>query len=280
MNSVIELHAVGLALGGKDVLTDVSLRITKNDFFVIIGPNGAGKTSLLRIISGLQKKNRGDVHINGRELAAYSRRQLARLIATVPQQLQTDFPFTVVETVLMGRAPHLSLLRFEGKDDMEIAESAMQRTEIAHLAYRRLDQLSGGERQRVIIARALCQQPAIMLLDEPTASLDPAHQLKIMDLMERLRLEQNITILMVSHDLNLAAMYGTRLLLLKDGRAVQEGSPEEVLSPERLFRGYGCRMLVDKNPASHGPRVNLVPEKYGNTVQAFKRSNSSNSSNG
>lgn len=269
MNFVIELQEVCLALGGKDVLTDVSLRITKNDFFVVIGPNGAGKTSLLRIIGGLQKKNKGDVYINGKELAGYSRRRLARLIALVPQQLRTDFPFTVIETVLMGRAPHLSLLSFEGRNDMEIAESAMERTQIAHLAYRRLDQLSGGERQRVIIARALCQQPEIMLLDEPTASLDPAHQLKIMDLMERLRQERNITILMVSHDLNLAAMYGNHLLLLKDGRPLREGRPEEVLSPELLFHGYGCRMLVDENPASRGPRVNLVPEKYLKDVPTF-----------
>ena len=145
------------------------------------------------------------------------RRNWPARLALVPQQIDADFPFTVAETVLMGRYPHLGLLAVEGKRDLELAEQAMEFTEVIDLAGRRLGQLSGGERQRVIIARAICQQSKILLLDEPTASLDPAHQLRIMDLMERLRLREQITIIMVSHDLNLAATYADRLLLLKDG---------------------------------------------------------------
>ncbi len=262
MKSAVLLHNISLEVSGKEILRHVSLRIANNDFFVLIGPNGAGKTSLLRIIAGLQKKSGGEVYINGKKISGYSRRQLSRSIAMVPQQLSTDFPLTVIETVLMGRAPHLSLLSFEDEADMEIVEQAMELTQVKHLAKRRLDQLSGGERQRVIIARALCQQPEIMLLDEPTASLDPAHQLKIMDLMERLRREQGITIIMVSHDLNLAAMYGNRLLLLKDGVVVKVGLPAEVLNTAQLQDSYGCALLIDNNPIGRVPRVTVVPEKF------------------
>ena len=158
----------------------------------------------------------------------------------------------------MGRYPHLGLLAVEGKKDLELAEQAMEFTEVGHLADRRLGQLSGGERQRVIIARAICQQSKILLLDEPTASLDPAHQLRIMDLMERLRCEAKVTIVMVSHDLNLAASYADRLLLLKDGEVEKVGTPQQVLTGEQLSQSYGCTLLVDENPLLGKPRVSLV----------------------
>ena len=153
------------------------------------------------------------------------------------------------------------MLTIEGKRDLEIAREAMEFTDVLHLADRNLDQVSGGERQRVIIARAICQQPKIILLDEPTAALDPSHQLKIMDLMERLRRERNTTIVMVSHDLNLAAMYSHRLLLLKDGKIEKIGTPEEVLTEQQLTSSYSCTLFVDKNPLTHKPRINLIPQE-------------------
>ncbi len=180
----------------------------------------------------------------------------------VPQQAPTDFPFRVAETVLMGRSPHLRLWELEGEADHRLAAQAMEFTEVDHLARRRLDQLSGGERQRVFIARALCQQPRLLLLDEPTAALDPAHQVRILDLLERLRRLQGVTIVMISHNLNLAAMYGDRLLLLNQGRMSALGPPHKVLTFEILEKCYGCLMLVDENPLGRVPRVTPVPEKY------------------
>ena len=171
-------------------------------------------------------------------------------------------PFSVAETVLMGRSPHLGLLGIEGEKDYALAEEAMSFTGVNQFADRRLDQLSGGERQRVMIARAICQEPKIILLDEPTNALDPAHQLKIMDLMERFRQEKKTTVIMVSHDLNLAALYSDRLLLLKNGQVVVIGTPSEVFIPEFIEKSYECDMMIDVNPVGKVPRVMLVPEKF------------------
>ncbi|MBU0728553.1 MAG: ABC transporter ATP-binding protein, partial [Proteobacteria bacterium] len=215
--NALSVRNLSLHFGEKQVLRAMEFDVPAGEFFVIIGPNGSGKTTLLRAMAGLQKIESGTVRIQQKAISDYPRRDLARVMAVVPQNVPFDFPFTVAETVLMGRSPYLGLLGIERKRDYEIAEQAMEFTDIRHLAGRRLDQLSGGERQRVIIAKAICQEPDIILLDEPTASLDPAHQINVMDLMQRFRRERNTTIVMVSHDLNLAAMYGDRLLLLKDG---------------------------------------------------------------
>jgi iron complex transport system ATP-binding protein len=239
--------------------------VSTGEFFVIIGPNGAGKTSLLKILSGLHKAQEGSVIIKGKYISDYTRRNLSKILAIVPQQIEVGFPFTVVDTVIMGRTPHLGILGMESKNDYRIAEEAMRFTEVDHLADRKLFQLSGGELQRVIIARAICQQPEIILLDEPTTALDPAHQLKIMDLMERFRKQYNTTIIMVSHDLNLASMYGDRLLLLKEGRVVKTGDPKTVLNKSLLEESYGCQMMVDENPLGQVARVTPVPHKYSDS---------------
>lgn len=259
--SLIDIQGISLQYDSLPVIKRVSVQVEQGEFFVIIGPNGAGKTSLLKALSGLHPLVEGDIQIRQRSIGDYSRKELARTLALVPQQINADFPFTVAETVLMGRYPHLGLLAVEGKKDLQLAAQAMEFTEINHLAGRRLGQLSGGERQRVIIARAICQQSEILLLDEPTASLDPAHQLRIMDLMERLRHREQITIVMVSHDLNLASSYADRLLLLKDGEVEKIGTPWQVLTREQLSKSYGCTLLVDENPLLGTPRVSLVSEK-------------------
>jgi iron complex transport system ATP-binding protein len=259
--SMIDIRGVSLQYGDRQVIKNVSVQIEQGEFFVIIGPNGAGKTTLLKALSGLHPLEEGDIHVHQRPISDYAKKELARTLALVPQQINADFPFTVAETVLMGRYPHLGLLAVEGKKDLALAEQAMEFTEVIHLAGRRLGQLSGGERQRVIIARAICQQSKILLLDEPTASLDPAHQLRIMDLMERLRREVQVTIVMVSHDLNLASSYADRLLLLKDGEVENVGTPQQVLTGEQLSQSYGCTLLVDENPLIGKPRVSLVSER-------------------
>jgi iron complex transport system ATP-binding protein len=262
MTAAVAVSNLNLFFSDKQILRDLTFQVKAGGFFIIIGPNGSGKTTLLRAMAGLQKTASGSIGIFDRSLTEYSRRELARVIAVVPQHIPMDFPFKVAETVLMGRTPHLGLAALERKEDFRLADEAMQFTDIAHLVERRLDQLSGGERQRVVIARALCQQPQIILLDEPTAALDPAHQMKIMDLMERLRHERNTAVIMVSHDLNLAAMYGEQLLLLKEGGIESVGSPHEVLNRQLLERIYGCSMQVDSNPLGNMPRVLPVPEKY------------------
>lgn len=256
---VVEVEKLSLHRSGTIVLHHVSLQVEEGAFYMIIGPNGAGKTTLLKAMAGLLRPQSGAISILAKELTSYSSRALAQVLAMVPQHVALDFPFSVAETVLMGRSPHLGLLALEGKDDHELAQQAMAFTDVAHLAQRRLDEVSGGERQRVTIARAICQQPKIILLDEPTASLDPAHQLKIMDLLARLR-GQGVTVIMVSHDLNLAGSYATHLLLLKEGRVVQVGTPQQVLSQEVLCESYGCSLLVDENPISGRPRITLMPE--------------------
>ena len=260
MNAVALQHT-SLSYNDSKIIDDVSFSAAVGEFFMIIGPNGAGKSSLLKLIAGIETLHAGRIEILGRPKTAYSTRDLARVIGLVAQQAPVDFPFTVLETVLMGRSPHLGLLGFEGERDYLLAEEAMIFTGVEHFAERRLDQLSGGERQRVMIARAICQEPTIILLDEPTAALDPAHQLKIMDLMERFRQEKNTTVIMVSHDLNLASLYADRLLLLKGGRVVTIGTPAEVFVRKFIETSYECEMLIDENPLGKVPRVTLIPEK-------------------
>lgn len=259
---VVTVDQLTLAYQRQAILSEVSFAVAAGEFFLIIGPNGSGKTSLLKTIAGLLTPAAGRVEVFGRCPREQNRRRFARRVAVVPQQAPADFPFRVAETVLMGRSPHLRLWEMENQKDRRLAAEVMEFTEISHLAHRRLDQLSGGERQRVFIARALCQQPSLLLLDEPTAALDPAHQIRILDLMERLRRQREVTIIMVSHDLNLAAMYGDRLLMLGDGQMAGLGTPREVLTYDRLEKTYGCLMLVDENPLGRVPRVIPVPEKF------------------
>ncbi len=261
MSFAISVHNVSYNYGQTPILQDISFDIPKGSFYIIIGPNGSGKTTLMKIMAGTAKLKKGRVKIMGRPMKDYSRAEIARTIAFVPQNIPDDFSFTVREIVLMGRSPHQGVLGLERKKDSEILARAMKFTGIDHLAKRKTDRLSGGERQRAFIARAICQEPEIILLDEPTAALDLAHQIRIMDLMEKLKNEKGVTIVMVSHDVNLAAMYGDFLLLLKDGRIVSRGATDEVLRFETLEKAYGCTLLVDKSPLGNFPRVTPVPCK-------------------
>jgi len=236
--------------------------VATGNFFIIIGPNGSGKTTLLKVMAGILKSQTDQLEILNRPVDHYSRKALARTIAFVPQMIPVDFPFSVTEIVLMGRSPYLGILGLEQEKDLEIAKQALTFTGVEHLAHRKLDQLSGGEQQRVFVAKAICQEPEIILLDEPTASLDLAHQVRLMDLMEKLKNERGITVVMVSHDVNLAAMYGDQLLLLNKGEIIRLGNPKEVLTFQTLEEVYGCTLLVDESPLGNSPRVTPVPRKY------------------
>jgi iron complex transport system ATP-binding protein len=262
MNMAIVANNLSHSFGEDLILRNVSFQVPKRDFFIIIGPNGSGKTTLMKIIAGILTSQNSKLKILNRSINQYHRKTLARIIAFVPQMLFVDFPFTVTEIVLMGRSPYLGMLGLEEKKDMEIARKAIAFTGLENLAHRKLDQLSGGEQQRVFIAKAICQEPDIILLDEPTASLDLAYQVRIMDLMEQLKTEKGITVVMVSHDVNLAAMYADHLLLLHKGQVLCQGLPDEVITYQTLEEAYGCTLLVDESPLGKSPRVTLVPGKY------------------
>ena len=262
MNPTIKISNLSHSFGKHAVLGNISFGVEKGDFFIIIGPNGSGKTTLMKLMAGILKPQSGRIEILGRLHRSYTPKALARTVAFVPQRLPVNLPFTVGEAVLLGRAPYQGALGIEHEEDLGIAEQAMQFTEVAHLSGSTLGQLSGGEQQRVFIARAICQQPDIMLLDEPTASLDLAHQVKVMDLMEKLKGEKAITVIMVSHDVNLAAMYSNQVLLLKEGEISSMGLPSDVLSFQKLEETYGCKLLVDESPLGGFPRVTLVPGRY------------------
>lgn len=250
------------AYDGSPVLNRLSFTVNQGEFFIVIGPNGSGKTTLMKMIAGLIRPQTGDIAINGKSIRKYRRKALARRIAFVPQQIPMDFPFVVEDMVLFGRSPHLGTFGLTSAEDVRHARQAMAFTEVAHLSRRRLNQLSGGECQRVFIARAICQNPEIMILDEPTASLDIAHQLRIMDMMEKMKKEKDITVIMVSHDVNLAAMYADTLMLIHRGEKVRVGTPSEVLTYSTLEQAYGCPLLVDESPLDRMPRVTPVPGRY------------------
>ncbi|MDA8305340.1 MAG: ABC transporter ATP-binding protein [Deltaproteobacteria bacterium] len=262
MRQAVAVHDLSISYGKRPILRDVAFSVAEGEYFVIIGPNGSGKTTLVKVISGSLKPQTGRVEIVGRSIEAIARRELARAVALVPQHAPVDVPFTTAEVVLMGRSPHLGLLSIESREDMEIVEQSMRFTNVEHLARSRLDQLSAGERQRVLIARAVCQRAGTIVLDEPTASLDIAHQMHIMDLMEKLRREQGVTVIMVSHDLNLAAMYANRILLLNHGKVARIGTADEVFQPGVIEPAYGCSLLIDRNPLREVPRLTPVPGEF------------------
>ena len=221
----------------------------------VLGPNSAGKTTLIRLLTRVLAPDAGGILLEGRPLPHWRPAELARRVAVVPQGAPPEFPFTVEELVLMGRYPHAPERYFESPADRESARAAMQATSVLELAAQRLDSLSGGERQRAAVARALAQEPRLLVLDEPTAHLDLRYQAETAALLRRLNRERGVTILLVSHDLNLAAEVCDRLLLLAAGRQVAVGAPEAVLSETLLAAAFGCEVTVEKHPATRRPVV-------------------------
>jgi iron complex transport system ATP-binding protein len=241
--TAISLDGVTVTLGGRQVVREVSADVEAGEWVALIGPNGAGKTSLLRAVAGLLPCD-GTVSLDGVPLDGLGRRERAKRLALVPQEPRTPPWLTVAEYVLMGRTPYLRPLAREGEADREAAARALTRLDLDELAERTLGTLSGGERQRVVVARALAQEAPIVLLDEPTASLDIGHQQQALDLLDALRASEGLTLVAAMHDLTLAAQYADRVLLLDAGRVVADGAPAEVLTEEALARHYGARVRV------------------------------------
>jgi len=240
------------------VLQEVSFGVEKGEFVGVIGPNGSGKTTLLKILYRLLVPQNGEILFELVPMKRMDRADIAKRIAVVAQETQLLFPFSVLETVLMGRSPYLGHLMFESEKDLEIAKKAMEWTNISPFSERPLDELSGGERKRVFIARALAQEPEIILLDEPTANLDIHHQINFLDLILTLNRERGLTIVMASHDINIASEFCDRLILLRGGRIYKIGTPEEVITKENIELVYGCEAWIDQNPFSGMPRISLL----------------------
>jgi ABC-type cobalamin/Fe3+-siderophores transport system ATPase subunit len=239
-------------------LSDLSLDISAGEIIGVIGPNSSGKTTLIRLLTRVLEPAAGEIRLEGVPVGRLSRTDLARRVAVVPQGLLPQFPFTVGELALMGRYPHDPGRYFESPRDHAVAHEAMAATGVLELADMPLEHLSGGERQRAVIARALAQEPRLLVLDEPTAHLDLRYQVEAATLLRRLNRERGMTILLVSHDLNLAAEVCDRLLLLNGGRPVAIGAPEAVLDEGLLASVFGCGVVVDKNETTRRPVVRLT----------------------
>jgi len=234
------------------VLKGISASIGVGDFVALVGPNGAGKSTFLKVLAGLIRRYTGQVEFDGVPLAKMNSLDLARRVAFVPQETHVVFPFTVGQMVLMGRSPHQAAGLFDSSVDQERADNAMRLTDTLDLATKPFTQLSGGERQRVVLASALAQDPEVLLLDEPTVYLDLKHQIHFYNIVERLNVEQRMTIISVTHDVNLAARYARRMMAVRDGAFVADGSPESVMTPEHLYEIFEVPVAVLRRPDGRG----------------------------
>jgi iron complex transport system ATP-binding protein len=239
-------------------LSDVDLAMAPGEVLGVIGPNSAGKTTLIRLLTRVLAPDAGDIAIDGVPLARLGRTDLACRVAVVPQEIPGALPFTVEQLVLMGRYPRAPRRFFDGADDLRAARRAMAMTGVLELAGAPIESLAGGERQRVVLARALAQEPRLLVLDEPTAHLDLRYQAECVRLLRQVNAEQGLGVLLVSHDLNLAAAVSDRLLLMSAGRRVAIGRPEEVLEAALLSRVYECDVTVERGGASGRPRVEVA----------------------
>lgn len=252
---VIDARRIVAGYGRWPVLDEVSLNLHAGELVGIVGPNGSGKTTLVRALAGVLKLSSGEVMLEGIPLTGLRPAQVARRLAVVPQGAELPEGFTGLEVVLQGRSPHLRLLQAEGPRDRDLACQALADCDAVQLADRRAGQLSGGERQRLLLARALAQEPAVMLLDEPTTYLDIAHQAGILDLVVRRCRSTGLAALAVLHDLTLAAQFCDRLLLLERGQVRMEGTATDVLTAQVLESVYGGRVSVLHHPESGRPVV-------------------------
>jgi len=259
LTDILAAERIAFAYPGRPLFRDLSLSLEEGDLAGLIGPNGSGKTTLLRILTGVLRPDSGRVLLRGEDLEGLSGRSRARSLAVVPQESRTLFDYTVLEVALMGRFAHLGLWGMETREDAGIAERCLAEVGMDHAASRSLNELSSGERQRVYIARALTQQPRVLLLDEPTSFLDLKHRLQIYEILARLNRETGLTVLTISHDLNLAARYCRKLHLIRDGAISASGAPPEVITGSVIREVYGTDAEIGKDPRTGSPYVIPYP---------------------
>jgi iron complex transport system ATP-binding protein len=268
----IKIEGLRFEADAAKILNGLDFELEKGSMTALVGPNGAGKSTLLRCIAGLLKPTGGSVFLGGQELATLGGKEIARRLAVVPQDTGVEYDFSVLEVVMMGRYPH----RHTGEAEAEAqnaARQAMRATGIEHLKDRSAATLSGGERQRMVFARALCQQPRVFLLDEPTANLDIGFGWELLDTLARINRQQGVTVLAAIHDLNLAAMFFDQFLLMAQGKVMAAGSAEKVLTPENIRRSYGVSASVFHHPLNGslqvgvaGPRQSVRTAGQGSTL--------------
>jgi iron complex transport system ATP-binding protein len=261
---VLEAREISVKYGAREAVTGVSLRVLPGEITAVVGPNGAGKSTFMRALNGALTPVSGEVLLDQRPLRSFARRVVGRRIAVVAQEADLRFPVTVMEFVLGGRYSWSSMgtWGWETWQDIEAARVALRETELEEFSARLMNELSGGERQRAVLARALATEAGILLLDEPTANLDLAHQAAMLRLVRARCDRQGTASVVVTHDLNLAAQFADYVLLLKAGRALAYGPPRDVLTPELLEEVFEIRVLVDAHPLTGAPRITPVHEAH------------------
>ena len=261
---MLDARDLTIAYDDRIAVSDVTLSLKPREITAIIGPNGAGKSTLLKSLNGQVRPSSGTILLDGQPLERLNRRSISRRIAVVAQEAELRFPVTVLEFVLGGRFAWATNAGWgwETERDLQIAQAVLHETELRELSGRLMNELSGGERQRALMARALATEAPILLLDEPTANLDLSHQAMLLTLVRKRCDRNEAAALVVTHDINLAAQFADNLILMKSGRAVYTGTPEQVLQPQILQDVFEVKVLVDAHPATGGPRVTPVHDTY------------------
>jgi iron complex transport system ATP-binding protein len=255
---MIGVEHIEVRFDSREVLTDVSFSLNEGEIIALLGPNGAGKTTLIRALNGTVPIVNGDIHFDRRPISNLSRADIARKVAVVAQENETKFPLTVLEFALAGRFVHGRAFGWETESDVATARRALADCELTDLADRLMNELSGGERQRVVLARALATEANVLLLDEPTANLDLAHQAMMFRLVQERCRACNGSAIVITHDLNLAATFADRVLLLKNGRLFAIGAPQKILTAENIAEVFGVKVLLDENPVTGNVRVTAL----------------------
>jgi len=255
---MINVREISVSFDSTSVLENVSFDLNDGRIIALLGPNGAGKTTLVRAVNGTVTISRGGIVIEGKSLSAMSRREIAQQIAVVGQENETRFPVTALEFVLAGRFVHGGAFGWETDSDVNAAKRAMRDCDLSQYESRLMNRLSGGERQRVVLARALATGAKILLLDEPTANLDLAHQAMMFRLVRERCDKDGASAIVITHDLNLAATFADEIILLKDGKIYANGKPQDVLTKENVRSVYQVSVLLDENPVSNKVRVTTV----------------------
>jgi len=248
---MLEIEQLNFSYGRSGIIQDLNLSVKPGEFVGIIGPNGAGKSTLLKLLNRILEPASGKISIDQKMISTMKRSEIASLIAYVPQESDFIFSFSVQDIVRMGRFPYQTDLGLYSVEDMHFINSAMEDLEITQFSNRKIFELSGGEKQRVIIASALAQDPQILILDEPTTAMDLHHQIEIYNILKRLQREKNLTNIIVTHDINLAAQYCSRMIIMNDGKIVSNGTPEEVLQFQVLQQIFGVKVYIDINPVTN-----------------------------
>ena len=261
MGLEIQVHDLKLTYDTEPILDGTEFKVNRGDLVALLGANGAGKSTLLRCISRILQPDAGHILLDGQELKKFNNRETARLMAVVPQETTADFDFTVEDIVMMGRFPYLQRFKKESENDQAIVRRSMELTGVLHLADRSIAALSGGEKQRVVMARAVAQQPRVLLLDEPTANLDIGYQSMLLELASRLNREEQVTVIAAIHDINLAVHHFNRFILLADGRVLAAGRAEEVITAENIKKSYGVQASIFRHPLHGVLQISVIKNR-------------------